>query len=181
MHESHEQRERPASREAPEPPRPEHDEAQPELRLASAIGNRAFGALLGRAGDGILPEGRAHPDVEAAIARSRGGGSPLDPGTRERLSPALGDPLSDVRVHTDDGADALTNAVAARAFATGSDVFFAQGEYRPGSPEGERLLAHELTHVVQQRGAPTSGPLEVSQPGDPLEVEAERTSGELAG
>jgi hypothetical protein len=137
--------------------------------------------VLAREGAGILPDGRAHPDVEAAIARSRGGGRPLDPATREQVAPALGDPLADVRVHTGPEAEALARSVSARAFTTGTDVFFAEGEYRPATGDGDRLLAHELTHVVQQRGAPTSGPLVVSQPGDPLEVEADAASGELLG
>ena len=66
--------------------------------------------------------------------------------------------------------------MSARAFTTGTDVFFASGEYRPGPSSGEELLAHELAHVVQQRGAPTSGPLVVSQPGDALEVDADRAA-----
>jgi hypothetical protein len=53
------------------------------------------------------------------------------------------------------------------------DVYFAEGEYKPGSPSGDELLAHELTHVVQQRGARTAGPLTVSEPGDSSEREAE--------
>ena len=53
------------------------------------------------------------------------------------------------------------------------DIFFASGEYRPDTPDGEALIAHEVAHVVQQRGAPDSGPLTVSQPGDALEREAE--------
>ena len=158
--------------EAPEPDRVE--------RLASSVGNRAFAALA-RQGEGILPDGRAHPDVEAAIAASRGGGRALDGAVRERLAPGLGDPLTDVRVHEDPDADHLARAVSARAFAVGSDLFFAEGEHRPGTSEGNRLLAHELTHVVQQRGAPTSGPLSVSQPGDALEREADRAADELAG
>jgi uncharacterized protein DUF4157 len=78
-----------------------------------------------------------------------------------------------VRVHTGSTADTLNTAVAARAFATGTDVYFAQGEYKPNTSDGDRLIAHELAHVVQQRGAPTSGPLTVSQPGDTLEREAD--------
>ena len=97
----------------------------------------------------------------------------------ERLSPSLGD-LSDVRVHTNDTADALNTAVSARAFATGTDVYFAQGEYKPNTMDGDRLIAHELAHVVQQRGAPTSGPLTVSQPGDALEREADDVAGKIA-
>jgi hypothetical protein len=84
-------------------------------------------------------------------------------------------------VHDDPGAHRLASSVAARAFAVGSDVFFAEGEHRPGTTEGEHLLAHELTHVAQQRGAPSGGPLTVSQPGDPLEREADRAADELAG
>jgi hypothetical protein len=78
-----------------------------------------------------------------------------------------------VRVHTDDTAAALNRSVSARAFATGTDVYFGPGEYRPGSAEGDKLLAHELAHVVQQRGAPSSGPLQVSSPGDAVEREAD--------
>ncbi len=149
--------------------------------LASTVGNRGFGALLARSGDGIMADGTVHPDVEATIARAQGGGQLLDAGVRERLAPELGDSLEDVRVHTDPGADALARSVSARAFTTGSDVFFASGEYRPGSREGEHLLAHELCHVVQQRGATDSGPLTVSEPHDALESEAEAVARELTG
>jgi hypothetical protein len=167
---------------AERPPEPAHEHAEqtaPE-RLASSIGNQAFGALA-RQGAGILPNGRAHPDVESTIAQTRGGGSSLDAGVANRLGPQFGDNLSDVRVHTDDTADTLASSVSAKAFTTGSDVYFAKGEYNPGSAEGDHLLAHELTHVVQQRDAPTSGPLQVSNPGEPLEVEADRTADAAGG
>ena len=156
------------------------EQHQPAERLASNVGNQAFGALA-REGAGILPDGRAHPDVEATIAQTRGGGSSLDEGARERFGPALGDSLGDVRVHTDETANALAASVSARAFTTGNDLYFAKGEYSPGSGSGDRLLAHELSHVVQQRGAPTSGPLTVSQPGEPLEAEADQAANELLG
>ena len=82
---------------------------------------------------------------------------------------SLGD-LSDVTVHTDDTADALNRSVSARAFATGTDVYFAKGEYSPGSADGDKLIAHELAHVVQQRGAPIERPADRLQsrgrPGD---------------
>jgi hypothetical protein len=162
---------------APEAPASVH---APIERLASGMGNQAF-STLAREGAGILPDGRAHPDVEAAIAQTRGGGGQLDTGARERFGPDLGDSLSDVRVHTDANADALTRSVSARAFTTGSDVYFASGEYRPGTEEGDALLAHELTHVVQQRGAPEQGPMVVSQPGDSLESEADQAVDELLG
>jgi hypothetical protein len=155
-------------------------EISPAQRLASTVGNQAFSAIA-RMGHGILPDGRAHPDVEHTIAKTRGGGQTLDSTTRQTVGGALGDSLHDVRVHTDDTADRLANSVAARAFTTGSDVYFAKGEYQPGSSEGNRLLAHELSHVVQQRGAPTDGPLTVSQPADALETEAEQASGGIYG
>lgn len=158
---------------------PDHDEQSPAERLASSVGNQAFSALA-RDGAGILPDGRAHPDVEATIAQTRGSGHSLDPGVSSRFSGPLGDNLSDVRVHTDSTADGLARSVSARAFTTGSDLYFAKGQYQPGSSGGDRLLAHELTHVVQQRGAPTSGPLTVTQPGDSMETEADRTADELA-
>ncbi|MGD9570330.1 MAG: DUF4157 domain-containing protein [Thermoleophilia bacterium] len=159
---------------------PEAPEESPVERLASSVGNRAFTALA-RSGGGILPDGRAHPDVEAAIAASRGGGRPLDDGVRDRFSEGLGDPLHDVRVHDDAHANKLAASVAARAFAVGSDVFFAEGQHNPGSADGDRLLAHELTHVAQQRGAPEGGPLRVSEPGEAMEQEADRAADELAG
>jgi hypothetical protein len=159
---------------------PEQTEQQAELsapeRVASSVGNQAFGALA-RQGGGILPDGRAHPDVEATIAQTRGGGNSLDPGVASKVGPSLGDNLSDVRVHTDDTADSLANSVSAKAFTTGNDVYFAKDQYNPGSSEGDHLLAHELSHVVQQRGAPTSGPLQVSMPGDALENEADQAAG----
>lgn len=155
-------------------------EPSPVERLASNIGNRAFSALA-REGAGILPDGRAHPDIEATIAQTRGLGGSLDSRTRDQIAPTLGDSLSDVRVHTDGTADELSRSVSARAFTTGSDLYFAQGEYQPGTNEGDKLLAHELSHVVQQRGAPTSGPLVVSQPGDALETEADEAVDELLG
>ena len=83
-------------------------------------------------------------------------------------------------MHTDDTADRLNRSVSARAFATGTDVYFAKGEYNPGSADGDRLIAHELAHVVQQRGASASGPLSVSEPGDAMEREADHVADRLA-
>lgn len=146
--------------------------------LTSAIGNVAFSAFA-QSGAGLLPGGRVHPDVEQAIARTRGSGTPVDRGVRNRASPMLGDSLDDVQVHTGATAEALTNSVSARAFTTGTDIYFGPGEYRPGTSAGDELIAHELTHVVQQRGASTSGPLTVTEPGDALEAEADAAAREL--
>jgi hypothetical protein len=173
---------RPARVRAADPPARVLDGPGPVETLAASIGNRGMGQVIARMrdGEGILPDGRVHPDVEAAIAASRGAGSPLDRSTLERLEPALGESLADVRVHTGDGAAALARAVSARAFTVGSDVFFAPGEYRPGGHEGDELIAHELAHVVQQRGAPPTGPLTVSWPGDALEREADAVARDVS-
>lgn len=129
-----------------------------------------------RPGSGILDGGRVHPGVTAQIAAARGRGAALDAVLQEQASGALGDSFADVRVHTDSLASALARSVEARAFTTGSDIFFASGEFRPQSPSGRELIAHELTHVAQQRGAPVAGEMVVSQPGDALEREAERAA-----
>jgi len=159
----------------PEPPEQAAPARSPLEQLATGMGNRAFGNVIARMrdGEGILPSGLVHPHVEAAIAASRGGGQPLDRGVASTLSPAMGDSLEGVRVHTGEGAAALARAVTARAFTVGNDIYFAHGEYRPGTSEGKQLIAHEVAHTIQQRGAPTSGRLTVSQPGDALEREAE--------
>jgi len=147
-------------------------------KVASNAGNAAF-ARFAAPGSGLLPGGRVHPDVESAIATARGHGRELDGPVRERVGEALADPLTDVRVHADERADTLARSVSARAFTTGADIFFARGEYRPRTASGDALLAHELTHVVQQRGSPTTGPLTVTDAGGALETEAEAMAREL--
>lgn len=162
-----------------EPPRPRTAETEQRPAYAAA-GNRAFGRFVARMGAGILPGGVVHPDVAAAIGAARGAGRPLPGGVQARAEQHLGDRFDDVRVHTGEQADLLTRAVAARAFTTGTDVFFADGEYQPGSRAGDELLAHELAHVTQQRGAPTSGPMSVSEPGDAIETDAEQAARDAA-
>jgi hypothetical protein len=172
-------KERIGEHERPQAPETQQeDPAQPLHELASNVGNRAF-TTVAREAAGILPTGEVHPSVQSEISTSRGGGASLDAGVQDRFTESLGD-LSDVRVHTDDRADRLNRSVSARAFATGSDVYFARGEYNPGSASGDRLIAHELAHVVQQRGAPSSGPLTVSNPGDALETEADKVADQIA-
>ncbi|MFP5274850.1 MAG: DUF4157 domain-containing protein [Coleofasciculus sp.] len=94
----------------------------------------------------------ASPDLESSIQRAKGGGQPLGDGIRERMEGAFGADFSGVRVHTDGTSDQLNQSIQAKAFTTGQDVFFRKGAYNPGSRGGQELLAHELTHVVQQKG-----------------------------
>jgi Domain of unknown function (DUF4157) len=164
----------------PAPAEREHEHDDPVRDLASTVGNQAFTHAVARDGAGILPNGTVHPAVQHTLDMRRGSGAPLPENAQARFGESLGD-VSDVRVHTDAEADALARSVSARAFAVGPDVYFAGGEYQPGSSGGDRLLAHELTHVAQQRDAPSAGPLAVSQPGDAHEREADSTADELAG
>ncbi|NEO40704.1 MAG: DUF4157 domain-containing protein [Moorea sp. SIOASIH] len=95
----------------------------------------------------------ATPELESSIARSRCSGQPLSEGIREPMEKAFGGvDFSGVKVHTDGHSDKLNQSMQAKAFTTGQDVFFRQGAYDPGSQGGQELLAHELTHVVQQQG-----------------------------
>jgi len=93
--------------------------------------------------------------VERSIASLRGDGRRLPDSTQSFFESRFGRDFSDVRVHTGGRADRLARSVDARAFTTGRDVVFRSGEYSPGTESGRRLLAHELTHVVQQAGGTT--------------------------
>jgi hypothetical protein len=119
-------------------------------RLQRSHGNQYVRRILQRSGD---TGGDVSPDVERAIESSRGGGHPLDSGMQSRMGRALDADFSGVRVHSDSEADGLNRSLQARAFTTGKDVYFRHGEYNPGSSSGRQLLAHELTHVVQQGGS----------------------------
>ncbi|MBW4673509.1 MAG: DUF4157 domain-containing protein [Desmonostoc geniculatum HA4340-LM1] len=99
----------------------------------------------------------ASPDLEVSINQARGGGQSIADNIREPMEQAFGADFSGVKVHTDSQSDQLNQSIQARAFTTGQDVFFRQGEYNPGSRGGQELLAHELTHVVQQNGVPAEG------------------------
>jgi len=110
-----------------------------------------------------------------------GGGSPLDRDTRGFMESRLGADFGDVRVHTDGKATESARAVQAYAYTVGNDVVFQSDKYAPDSDSGQRMLAHELTHVVQQRsgpvdGTPAAGGIKVSHPSDSFEQAAESTA-----
>ena len=111
------------------------------------------------------------PNLESRINAIKGVGQPLPVSSRDLFEPHFGYNFSQVQVHTDAEADNLNRTLNARAFTTGKDIFFRQGEHNPGSSSGRKLLAHELTHVVQQRAASHFG--EVVQQNDRTEREIE--------
>ncbi len=145
------------------------------LRLQRQYGNRYVGRVLAVAG----LTGQEEPvaaEIQEGIDRERGGGQPLGERARASIERALGADFSSVRVHTGAQADRLSESLSARAFAVGPDIFFRNGEYNPDSGAGRELLAHELTHVVQQGGERAQGELTLGQPDDQYEQEADRVA-----
>jgi hypothetical protein len=117
----------------------------------------------------------------AALRDSLHSGSALPDQTRARFEDATGSDLSAVRVHHDPRHNSMARSIHARAFTVGPDIFFGRGFYRPGTLEGDRLLAHELTHVIQQRTGRVQGTqiepgLSMTEAGDGHEQEADRVA-----
>lgn len=175
-----------------------NDGDAPPFDVRSQIGNSAMTKLLHRApatADGTdtdmdedektkMVQAKSEPEVGMAggpisdglatrIDAARGGGSPLPSDVRSHMESAFDTPLDGVRLHSGSESDALNRAVTAKAFTTGNDIFVRGDAYRPNSPDGNRLLAHELTHVVQQRSMANSGPMAVGAADDHLEHEAD--------
>jgi hypothetical protein len=144
--------------------------------LMGSIGGMAagIGSLLFKA-----DEGGARPaDDPAAVHDALGEGRPMESGVRGRMERAFGRPFSGVRMHTDATAGRLSREQNARAFAVGGHVAFAAGEYRPGTPAGDALIAHELAHTVQQ-GSGAVATQAKSASGDnygALEADADRSA-----
>lgn len=136
------------------------------LGLQRAVGNTGVG--------GLVSEEERSPVLDVV---GSGGGSPLDADTRADMESRLGQDFGDVRVHTDSRGHDSARAVNAHAYTVGSNIVFQRDKYDPSSNEGKTMLAHELTHVVQQRsgpvdGSPAGGGIQVSDPSDRFEREA---------
>ncbi|TDO47272.1 uncharacterized protein DUF4157 [Kribbella sp. VKM Ac-2527] len=141
--------------------------------------------VLGPAGVLGLQRAVGNSGVTAMVEEERspvhdvisGGGRPLDPEVRGEMEGRLGHDFSDVRVHDDGAAHDSAKAVNAHAYTVGSNVVFQRDKYDPSSADGKVMLAHELTHVVQQRSGPVDGSsapggIKVSDPSDRFEREA---------
>ena len=97
-------------------------------------------------------ENMASSTLMNQIQSTRGEGQAMDVNTRSFMEPRFGMDFSGVRIHADKQAAQMSQGINARAFTVGSDIYFNQGAYTPGTTDGKKLLAHELTHVVQQKG-----------------------------
>lgn len=89
-------------------------------------------------------------ELEGKLDNSKGSGTGLDEKTKGEMESGFGTDFSNVKIHTDSNAVQMSQELGAQAFTNGNDVYFNQGKYNPDSKEGKHLLAHELTHTVQQ-------------------------------
>jgi len=122
------------------------------------------------AGASTAAPSTAPPIVHSVIGSS---GKPLDPQTRADLEPKFGQDFSGVRIHTDARAAESARAVNALAYTVGNNIVFNEGRYNPNSSDGRHLLAHELTHTVQQGAVRPSGDLPIGDTAAPEEREAD--------
>lgn len=138
---------------------------EPTLQRSCACGGTCPKCKGGRAGreSGRLQTKQVTPHDRGQTSHSvppivhdalRSAGQPLDPVTQSLMSPRFGVDFSDVRIHSDATAAKSAAAIDARAYTVGRNVVFGANQYQPATREGRRLLAHELTHVVQQSHAP---------------------------
>jgi hypothetical protein len=147
-----------------------HHDAASLLHLQRTAGNAGVVQLL--ADDEAVDTSPVHDVV------GTGGGSPLDASTRGNMESRFGQSFADVRVHTDAKASQSAESVGANAYTVGSDIVFRSGQFDTASATGQRTLAHELTHVVQQRSGPVDGSeapggIRLSDPSDRFEQAAE--------
>lgn len=157
-------------------PAPARIDAQPKYQTFGAAATGGSGVLLmlqRTVGNAAVSRVIEEESPVHRVLRS-GAGAPLLPDVREDMEHRLGHDFSDVRVHNDDKAHQSAQSVNALAYTVGHNVVFQRDMYDPSSGTGRLMLAHELTHVIQQRsgpveGTPTRGGISVSDPSDHFE------------
>lgn len=157
-------------------------------QLQRAAGNSAVNAAMAESSHEDESSHGEHPHEEERSpvhdVVSSGGGRPLEPEVRSDMEDRLGSDFADVRVHDDGRAHDSAVAVNAHAYTVGSNIVFQRDQYDPSSHDGQVTLAHELTHVVQQRngpvdGSPAAGGIKVSDPNDRFEREASANAAQV--
>jgi Domain of unknown function (DUF4157) len=146
------------------------------LQLQRAAGNAWVDRFV------VTPAKAEVPAVRDVVGSGRG--SPLEHSVRGRMERAFGQDFGRVRLHTGAGATASARSLNAHAYTVGEDIVFQGAAYNPHTNAGRRMLAHELTHVLQQRsgrvpGTPGADGITISDPTDAFEQEAERVAGRL--
>lgn len=161
------------------------------LQLQHMLGNRAVQRLIQPTRSEITPIGPQGGEVDGGlqsqINQARGGGRPLDKQTSAKFGSTLGANFQSVRVHTDSQSETINRSLGAEAATVGNDIFFSPGAYQPDSASGQKLLAHELTHVAQQGGSRVASgnkvqtKLRVGSANDTYERQADQVAGYSAG
>jgi len=151
-------------------------DAQTLTRMQQTVGNAAVQRFLAQRQQSGPTD--INDETAETIQSKKGSGNKLDSGIAEKAGGSMGQDFSNVNVHTDSQSDTLNRELGAKAFTTGNDIFFQSGAYDPGSSDGQRLISHELTHVVQQggSGAPVQGKMSVNDPNDSYEAEADKVA-----
>jgi hypothetical protein len=162
------------------PPARSHHDPVSLMHLQRTIGNAGVVQLLS---DESAEETTEQTSPVHDVV-GKGGGTPLDESTRSTMESRFGQGFRDVRVHTDQQASASAESVGANAYTVGSDIVFRSGQFDASTPTGQRTLAHELTHVVQQRSGPVDGSeapggIRLSNPSDRFERAAEETANQV--
>lgn len=131
-------------------PQEEQEKEKVQMKRAEEEKDEVGGLSVAQTKPDGAGAGVASPQLSSRIESSAGRGQALPAGVREGMSASIGHDFSDVNIHTDQQAAAMNRELNAQAFTHGKDIYFNNGKYNPGTTEGKKLLAHELTHVVQQ-------------------------------
>jgi hypothetical protein len=148
------------------------------LALQHTVGNRALSQLLLSNAEGSTERSGGEPHSVNDVVSSSG--EQLDSATRNLMESRFDHDFGDVRVHTDAKAGESAEALSARAYTVGTDIVFGAGEYAPETNEGQKRIAHELTHVIQHNKSGNSPSLGLISPHDASEREAEGVADSVA-
>lgn len=136
-------------------------EAENESKTASIQKFSIFRKLFRKKAEPDVPV--VDEETASGIEMSRGMGDPLTENVSSFMGKRFGADFSNVRIHTDSKAGMLSKKIRAQAFTIGSDIYFGEGKFKPDTSDGKRLIAHELTHTIQQGSTPVkTGPVPVA-------------------
>ena len=129
----------------------DHDEQEADAMANTVISGGKIARKISSGGSGS--SGIAvSSQMESQLNHLQGGGQAMPKGLRSMMESGFGQDFGQVRLHTDSEAASMSNSIHAKAFTHGNDIYFNQGQFSPNTAEGQRLVAHELTHVVQGGG-----------------------------
>jgi|GEM_PF-861625 len=153
--------------------------AQPPVQKKAAFESEEEETISGKAEDGNTGVAGTEDPFTEKLDAARSNGSVLPANLRESMESRMGADFGNVRIHDDAESNDLSKQIHAQAFTTGNDIFFGAGKYDPASKQGQHLLAHELTHVLQQEGGGIRTKIQ-RHPVAPTKVER-KTQGDIFG